>query len=154
MNQGRARRTVSIRSVDSSTETTSSIGDILRKWCCLAAKPSTSLRDADNSQSDTHRENTSLLALVVAISSIPAAFIFYQPCLNNAHYIVTGAGTDHGLSLGALLEIVLVIAGIGTAVTLFPILKRQSEGVALGYVAARVLESTIIVVGIISLLSI
>jgi uncharacterized protein DUF4386 len=58
------------------------------------------------------------------------------------------------VSLGAFFEVILAIANIGTAVTLFPILKRQNEGVALGYVAARVLESTIIVVGIVSLLSV
>ena len=56
--------------------------------------------------------------------------------------------------LGAFLEVITAIAIIGTAVTLFPILKRQNEGVALGYVAARVLEATVIVVGIISLLSV
>jgi Domain of unknown function (DUF4386) len=50
--------------------------------------------------------------------------------------------------------VILAIANIGTAVTLFPILKLQNEGVALGYVAARVLESTIIVVGIVSVLSV
>ena len=49
---------------------------------------------------------------------------------------------------------IIAIAIIGTAVTLFPIVKRQNEGFALGYVAARVLESTVIVVGIISLLSV
>ena len=49
---------------------------------------------------------------------------------------------------------ILAIAGIGTAVTLFPILKRQNEGFALGYVATRVVECTIIVVGIISVLSV
>jgi hypothetical protein len=46
------------------------------------------------------------------------------------------------------------VAGIGTAVVLFPIVKRQSEAIALGYVATRVLESTIIVVGVISLLAV
>ena len=49
---------------------------------------------------------------------------------------------------------ILAIACIGTAVTLFPILKRQNEGIALGYVASRILESTVIVVGIVSLLSV
>ena len=51
-------------------------------------------------------------------------------------------------------EVSLAITNIGTAVTLFPILKRQNEGVALGYVATRVVECTIIVVGIISVLSV
>jgi hypothetical protein len=58
------------------------------------------------------------------------------------------------VQFGALLEIVTAIAGIATAVVLFPIVKRQSEAIALGYVATRVLESTIIVVGLISLLAV
>ena len=65
---------------------------------------------------------------------------------------VTGADTS--VRLGAFLEVIIAIAIIGTAVTLFPIVKRQNEGFALGYVAARVLESIVIVVGIISLLSV
>jgi Domain of unknown function (DUF4386) len=55
--------------------------------------------------------------------------------------------------LGAFLELALIIANIGTAVVLFPILKRQSEGAALGYVAARIMESTLIAIGILSLLA-
>lgn len=58
------------------------------------------------------------------------------------------------MQLGAFLEIVLAIAGIATAVVLFPIVKRESESIALGYVATRILESTIIVVGLISLLAV
>ncbi|MGH8568859.1 MAG: DUF4386 domain-containing protein [Gammaproteobacteria bacterium] len=73
--------------------------------------------------------------------------------LNDPNYIV-GAGADTRVFLGALFEVIVAIAIIGTGVTLFPILKRQNEGVALGYVAARVLESTVIVVGIVSLLSV
>jgi uncharacterized protein DUF4386 len=56
--------------------------------------------------------------------------------------------------LGALLEVLLIIANVGTAVVLFPILKRQHEGLALGYVAARLVECTFIAIGIGSLLSI
>jgi uncharacterized protein DUF4386 len=73
--------------------------------------------------------------------------------LNDPNYIV-GAGADTRVSLGAFFEVILVIANIGTAVMLFPILRRQNESVALGYVAARVLESTVIVVGNVSLLSV
>jgi Domain of unknown function (DUF4386) len=49
---------------------------------------------------------------------------------------------------------ILIVANIGTAVVLFPILKRQNEGLALGYVAARIIESTFIAIGIVSLLAI
>jgi uncharacterized protein DUF4386 len=76
-----------------------------------------------------------------------------DPVLNDTGYI-TGGGADTRVQLGAFLEIVPAIAGIATAVVLFPIVKRQSESIALGYVATRVLESTIIVVGLISLLAV
>jgi hypothetical protein len=92
------------------------------------------------------------LFLITFATSIPALFL-YGPVLNDAHY-VTGAGADGRVLAGAFLEVLLAVAGIGTAVTLFPVLKRHSEGIALGYVAARVLESTVIAVGIISVLSV
>jgi hypothetical protein len=86
------------------------------------------------------------------VFSIPAVLL-YRPLLKHADYIV-GGGSDKRIYFGALLEILLAISGIATAVVLFPILKRQSESIALGYVASRVLESTVIVVGLISLLSV
>jgi hypothetical protein len=96
---------------------------------------------------------TSVLFLITFITSIPAAFVLYPPVLDDPNYIV-GVGADMRVSLGALLEVILVVANIGTAVVLYPLVKRQNETVALGYVAARVVESTVIAVGIISLLSV
>ena len=58
------------------------------------------------------------------------------------------------VALGALLEMLLIVANVGTAVVLFPILKRQNEAGALGYVTARLVESTFIAIGIVSLLAI
>jgi hypothetical protein len=94
-----------------------------------------------------------VLFIITFITSIPAALWLYTPVLDNANYIV-GAGADAGVALGALLEVLLIIANVGTAVVLFPILKRQHEGLALGYVAARLVECTFIAIGIVSLLSI
>jgi hypothetical protein len=85
------------------------------------------------------------------VFSIPAALL-YGPVLK-AQYVL-GAGADHQVSLGAFLEILTAICNIGTAVVLFSVVKYQSEKVGLGYVASRVVESTVIVVGAISLLSI
>src|SRR5215213_5208901 len=96
---------------------------------------------------------TGWLFLITFITSIPAAFVLYPPVLNDPTYIIS-AGADMKVSLGALLEVILVVANIGTAVVLYPLLKRQNPAVALGYVTARVVESTIIAVGIISLLSV
>jgi hypothetical protein len=95
---------------------------------------------------------TGVFFIITIVAAIPPAFVLYVPVLNDPNYIV-GVGADTRVLLGAFLEVITAIAIIGTAVTLFPILKRQNEGFALGYVAARVFESTIIV-GIISLLSV
>jgi hypothetical protein len=97
---------------------------------------------------------TGVLFIITFITSIPALGL-YGPVLNDAHYVV-GAGADTRIFVGAFLEVLLSISGIGTAVTLFPVIKRQNEGLAVGYVAARVLESTTTttIVGIISVLSV
>jgi hypothetical protein len=97
---------------------------------------------------------TGVLFIITFIASIPAAFVFYAPVLDDPNYIVGAAGADTLVSLGALLEFIVVIANIGTAVVLFPIVKRQNEAVALGYVTSRVLESAIIMVGVFSLLTV
>ena len=96
---------------------------------------------------------TGVLFIITIVASIPAAFVLYAPVLDDPNYIV-GAGADPGLSLGALLEFIVVIANIGTAVVLFPIVKRQNEILALGYVTSRVLECAFIMVGAFSLLTV
>ncbi len=96
---------------------------------------------------------TGWLFVITFITSIPAAFVLYPPVLNDPNYIIS-AGADFQVSLGALLEVILLIANIGTAVVLYPLVKRQNHIVALGYVTARVVESTIIAVGVLSLLSV
>jgi hypothetical protein len=67
---------------------------------------------------------------------------------------IVGPGGDTRVHLGALAEIITAIACIGTAVTLYPILSRRGEGLALGYVTLRVVEATLIAVGIVSLLAV
>ncbi len=95
---------------------------------------------------------TGVLFVMTFVFSIPALFL-YAPVLDHPDYVL-GAGADTRISLAAFFEIILVIANIGTAVVLFPILKRQSESIALGYVASRIIESAIIVIGVISVLSV
>jgi Domain of unknown function (DUF4386) len=80
-------------------------------------------------------------------------FFFYDPILNHADYVV-GGGKDMLVAVGALLEILLAICGIATAVVIFPIVKRVNESVALGYVATRTVESILILVGVVSLMSV
>src|SRR3954453_1466510 len=86
------------------------------------------------------------------VFSIPA-FLFYDPVLNHANYVV-GSGDDTRVGVGALLEVLLAICGIATAVVIFPIVKRVNESIALGYIAARTVESILILVGVLSLMSV
>jgi hypothetical protein len=97
---------------------------------------------------------TGWLMVVTFVTSIPAYFILYAPVRDNPDYI-TGAGADPtaSVALGAVLELILIIANVGTAVVPYVVYRRYSEGLALGYVAARLVESTFIAIGIISLLA-
>jgi len=96
---------------------------------------------------------TGVLFLITYITSIPALFVFYAPVLKNPGYI-TSAGPDTAVLVGAFLEVILIIANVGSALALFPVLKRQNEALALGYVTARMVESGFIAVGILSLLTV
>jgi hypothetical protein len=79
--------------------------------------------------------------------------LLYQGAMHDVNFILGGAAGDRNVLLGALSEALLAVANIGTAVTLFPIVRKQSEGIALGYVAGRVVESIIIIVGIITMVT-
>lgn len=98
---------------------------------------------------------TGWLWIATFVTSIPARFIFYAPVLDEPNY-VTGTGADAWtlVATGAVLELFLIISNVGTAVVPFPILKRQSEAGALGYVTARVIECVFIAIGIVSMLAI
>ena len=87
---------------------------------------------------------------LMTMVSIPTLAL-YGP-VKSKDFII-GSGADTGALLGCFLEVVVALAGIGTAVTLFPVVKRQNEGMALGFVAARTLEAAMLFTGVASLLS-
>ena len=93
-----------------------------------------------------------VLFILTFITSIAGA-IAYGPVLSDPTY-VTGAGADTRVFVGAFLELLLILTNIGCAVVLFPILKRQNETLALGYVTARLVECAFIGIGLLSLLTI
>src|SRR5437588_9896805 len=94
-----------------------------------------------------------VLYLITFATSIPAS-LRYEPTLRDPVGYIAGAGQDNRIFLGALLELLLIIANIGTAVVILPIVRRKSEELAIGYVTARIFECTFILVGIISVLGI
>ena len=95
---------------------------------------------------------TAVFFLVAAITAM-VALALYQPLLGDPSYVL-GAGPDTRVFVGAFLELLLAASCIGTAVTLYPVLRRQAHGAALGYVCGRLLEAAVIVVGVLSVLSV
>src|SRR6188472_2945386 len=94
-----------------------------------------------------------VLYLITFVTSIPALAL-YQPVLDDPVGYIAGGGQNNQILFGVLLELLLIIANIGTAVVIFPIVKRQSEELALAYVTARLFECTFILVGIVAVLGI
>ena len=100
---------------------------------------------------------TAVVAGVFFIVAAVAAVIglaLYGPVLHDTDYVLRTSGGDGRVLAGAICEILLVISVIGTAVTLYPVVRREHEGLAIGYVAGRTVEALVIVTGIISLLSV
>jgi Domain of unknown function (DUF4386) len=102
----------------------------------------------------TSTRKTALVAGVcylITFVSVPTLAL-YRPVLSHQDWIISSGGHT-GILVGGFLEVIVALAGIGTAVALYPVVKRQNEGVALGFVAARVLEAVMIFTGVVSLLS-
>jgi hypothetical protein len=88
---------------------------------------------------------------LITFISIPTLAL-YGPVKNHQDWILS-SGSHTGILVGGFLEVIVALAGIGTAVTLYPVVKRQNEGAALGFIAARLLEAGMIFTGVVSLLS-
>lgn len=91
------------------------------------------------------------LLYLLTFVSIPTLAL-YAPAWDTAAFVL-GAGSTTGVLLGTLAEVVVALACIGTAVVLYPVARRQSETAAIGFVSARVLEGTLILVGVVSILT-
>jgi len=102
----------------------------------------------------TSLRKTALIAgllYLLTFVSIPTLALYGS--VHDPNYIL-GPGPDAPVLVGGVLEVIVALAGIGTAVVLFPVLKRQNEGVALGLVGSRVLEAAGILAGVACLLTI
>jgi hypothetical protein len=90
--------------------------------------------------------------LITEVAAI-AARVLRNPAVGDTDYVL-GAGADSSIFLATLFEVILVFAIVGTAATLYPVIKKHSEGIAFGYALVRLLEAVAIVVGIVSVLAI
>ena len=94
-----------------------------------------------------------VLFIITFVTSI-AALALFQSVLDDPAGYISGDGKDNQIYLGAFLDFLLVLANVGTAVVLYPIARRQNEYLAIGYVAARIIESVFIAAGVIFMLGV
>ena len=100
-----------------------------------------------------HARIFGVLFIITFITSIGALALF-QPVLDDPVGYIAGGGKDNQIYLGAFLELLLIISNVGTAVVLYPIARRQNEALAIGYVAARIIECVFIAAGIVFVLGV
>jgi len=93
-----------------------------------------------------------ILYLITFAASIPA-LIMLSPVLNDTGFVL-GAGAESSVVWGCLLDFVNALAAVGTAVAVFPVIRRYNESLALGFVTTRLMEGAIIMIGVVSLLAI
>ena len=90
------------------------------------------------------------------ITSIPARLLFIHGLDTSWTDTVfhPGAVSDTSLKLGAILEFGVIATNIATAVVIYPLVKRQSATLGIGYVAARIIESAFIAIGLIAIITV
>jgi hypothetical protein len=116
------------------------------------AHPSTA-RPAPVDWTRKHSIATGTLYLITFAASVPALFYFLTPVLDDPNYII-GAGADTRVIIGCLLDAVTALAGIGAAVAVYPVVRRQNESLAAGFIASRTFEAALIMIGVVSLLAV
>lgn len=104
---------------------------------------------------NTHRPAAATIGVLFIIASVSAIIggVLYGPILNNPDFLVKGLENRSQVILGTVMELILVLSAIGTAVGLFPFLRKYNESIALGHLCFRFLEAVFISIGIVSILS-
>jgi hypothetical protein len=100
----------------------------------------------------SHARAAGIFYLLTFVSSIPA-LILLGPILNHADY-VTSAGHDTRVLWGCLLDSVNALTAVGSAVALYPVVKRRNQSMALGFVTSRMMEGAVVMIGVVSLLAV
>jgi hypothetical protein len=105
---------------------------------------------------DSNRKNEILVGVLFILAAVTAiiGLALYQPILYDPDYIINGSANETQVIWAAFCELILAFSIIGISVLMYPILNKENESIAIGYVCFRLLEATIIIIGIISLLSI
>lgn len=111
-------------------------------------------RNTDNAPDPTRKNAfaAGTFYILTFLTSIPAVFLL-APILSDPNY-VTGPGADARIGFAAILDLMCAITGVASAVAVYSVMKRQGQGLALGFVTTRLIEATMIAIGVVSLLAV
>ncbi|MCM3654343.1 DUF4386 domain-containing protein [Metabacillus litoralis] len=104
---------------------------------------------------NSNKKSAKLVGVLFILAAVTAIIgrLLYDPILNGPDYLMRGSEHANQVILGALMELILVVSAVGTATTMFPILRKYNETIALWHACFRFLEAIVITVGVISVLS-
>jgi len=105
---------------------------------------------------NSNRDIAILVGVLYILAAVTAiiGFALYQPILSDTEYIIRGSANEMQVVWGAFNELILAFSVIGISVMMFPVVNKENESIAVGYLCFRLLEAILIIIGIISLLSI
>jgi hypothetical protein len=109
-----------------------------------------------NLKMNSNRDIAILVGVLYILAAVTAiiGFALYQPILNDPEYIIKGSANETQVIWGAFNELILAFSVIGISVMMYPIVNKENESLAIGYICFRLLEAILIIIGLISLLSI
>jgi hypothetical protein len=113
----------------------------------------TTARPAARDWTRNNARAAGIFYILTFASSVPAAFYFLSPILDDPHYVL-GAGQDTRVIIGCLLDVVNALTAVASAVAVYPVVKRQNQSLALGFVTSRMFEAAVVMMGVVSLLAV
>jgi hypothetical protein len=119
----------------------------------VTTTPSATTRPAARDWTRNNARAAGIFYILTFASSIPAAFYFLSPILDDPRYVL-GAGQDTRVVIGCLLDVVNALTCVATAVAVYPVVKRQNQSLALGFVTSRMFEAAVVMMGVVSLLAV
>jgi hypothetical protein len=114
---------------------------------------STTARPAARDWTRNNARAAGIFYILTFASSVPAAFYFLSPILDDPHTVL-GAGQDTRVNIGCLLDVVNALTAVASAVAVYPVVKRQNQSLALGFVTSRMFEAAVVMMGVVSLLAV
>ncbi|MGO4596290.1 DUF4386 domain-containing protein [Terrabacter sp. 2RAF25] len=117
------------------------------------ARTTTTVRTGGSDWTRNYARASGIFYLITFASSIAAVVYFLKPVLDDPGYVV-GPGQDTRVIIGCLMDTVNALAAIGSAVAVYPVVKRQNQAMALGFVTSRMYEAAVVMIGVVSLLGV